>query len=74
MLDVTNGRGRQPGVGDRPQRLRGNILRVTPEGVPPPDNPIADSPVCARGRRDPQGIVWDDHGRLYASEFGHHTP
>lgn len=51
----------------------GKILRLTPEGSIPPDNPFPDSPVYSYGHRNPQGIAWDAEGTLYASEFGQDT-
>ena len=66
------------GTGDAgvPQRaqdrdsLGGKILRVTPEGEAPPDNPFPGSPVWSLGHRNVQGLGWDAAGRMYASEFG----
>jgi glucose/arabinose dehydrogenase len=71
MLYVTTGE-----AGDRWRArdlddLGGKILRMTPEGDPAPGNPIPGSLVYAWGFRDPQGLAWDDEGRLFASEFGH---
>lgn len=50
--------------------LSGKILRMTPDGDIPADNPFADSLVFSMGHRNPQGIGWDDEGAMYASEFG----
>lgn len=51
--------------------LAGKILRLTPDGGVPADNPFgASSPVYALGFRDPQGLAWDGQDRLYATEFG----
>lgn len=50
--------------------LAGKILRVSPDGTIPTDNPSKGSPVWASGLRDPQGLTWDDGGALYVSEFG----
>lgn len=65
-------------AGDRPaaqdlDSLAGKILRLTPEGDIPDDNPFRDSPVYSYGHRNPQGIAWDDSGAMYASEFGQNT-
>ncbi len=53
--------------------LSGKILRMTPDGDIPADNPFGDSLVFSMGHRNPQGIGWDDEGTMYASEFGQDT-
>ncbi|MFE7196368.1 PQQ-dependent sugar dehydrogenase [Microbacterium oxydans] len=53
--------------------LAGKILRITPDGEIPEDNPVAGSPVYSFGHRNPQGLAWDEDGTLYASEFGQDT-
>jgi len=52
--------------------LGGKILRMTPTGEVPPDNPFG-SLVYSYGHRNPQGIAWDSSGELWASEFGQNT-
>jgi len=52
--------------------LGGKILRMTPTGEVPEDNPFG-SLVYAYGHRNPQGIAWDSSGQLWASEFGQNT-
>jgi glucose/arabinose dehydrogenase len=51
----------------------GKILRVTPEGGVPDDNPFDGSPIWSYGHRNVQGLAFDDAGRLWASEFGQQT-
>ncbi|HEX6339324.1 MAG TPA: PQQ-dependent sugar dehydrogenase [Jiangellaceae bacterium] len=51
----------------------GKILRVTPDGDVPDDNPFDGSPVWSYGHRNVQGLAFDDEGRLWASEFGQNT-
>ncbi|MCA0251432.1 MAG: PQQ-dependent sugar dehydrogenase [Actinobacteria bacterium] len=53
--------------------LSGKILRLTPEGAVPADNPFSGSPVYSYGHRNPQGLAWDQQGTLYATEFGQDT-
>lgn len=53
-----------------PDGLGGKILRITPDGGIPDDNPTPGSPVYSLGHRNVQGLAWDSAGRLWASEFG----
>ena len=52
--------------------LGGKILRMTPTGGVPGDNPFGTL-VYSYGHRNPQGIAWDSRGQLWASEFGQNT-
>lgn len=73
MLYVTVGdAGDRDGAQDL-DSLAGKILRITPDGEIPQDNPVAGSPVYSFGHRNPQGLAWDEEGTLYASEFGQDT-
>jgi Glucose/sorbosone dehydrogenases len=73
MLYATTGDAAQPGLAQDPASLNGKILRLTPTGGVPDDNPIPDSPVYSLGHRNPQGIAWDAAGQLWAAEFGQNT-
>ena len=53
--------------------LGGKILRMTPEGAIPADNPFLGSYVYSYGHRNPQGLAWGGDGTMYASEFGQNT-
>ncbi|RAG68028.1 PQQ-dependent sugar dehydrogenase, partial [Burkholderia multivorans] len=44
-----------------------------PDGSVPEDNPFPGSPVYSFGHRNPQGIAWDETGRMFSSEFGQNT-
>jgi len=70
MLYIATGDAGEPDLGQDVTSLGGKVLRVTPDGDVPADNPISDSPVFTLGHRNVQGLVFDDAGRLWASEFG----
>lgn len=70
MLYVTTGDVRQPRSAQDPQSLAGKLLRYTPEGGIPADNPTPGSPVYALGLRNSQGLAWNVDGQLFASEHG----
>ena len=53
-----------------PASPNGKILRLTPSGGVPADNPFPGSPVWSLGHRNVQGLAWDHSGRLWATEFG----
>jgi glucose/arabinose dehydrogenase len=50
--------------------LNGKILRMTPGGGVPADNPFGGSLVWTLGHRNVQGFAWDRAGRMWATEFG----
>lgn len=69
MLYITTG---DAGDGDNAQNtdsLAGKILRITDTGIVPADNPFGNA-IYSYGHRNPQGLVWDDQGRLWSSEHG----
>jgi glucose/arabinose dehydrogenase len=70
MLYVTTGDAADPGLSQDPDSLAGKILRVTPDGALPDDNPDPGSPVYAAGIRNSQGLAWDAGERLIIAEFG----
>jgi glucose/arabinose dehydrogenase len=70
MLYIATGDAGDPDLAQDPGNLGGKVLRVTPEGTVPADNPIPNSPVFTLGHRNVQGLAFDDEGRLWASEFG----
>lgn len=73
MLYATTGDAGDRGSAQDPEALSGKILRLTPEGAVPDDNPFPGSPVFSLGHRNPQGITWTPDGTMYASEFGQDT-
>lgn len=73
MLYATTGDAGEP---ERSQDLAspaGKILRMTPDGDRPADNPFPGSLVYSYGHRNAQGIAWGPTGTMYASEFGQNT-
>jgi glucose/arabinose dehydrogenase len=70
FLYVGTGDGGEPSNAQDLNSLGGKILRITPEGEAPEDNPFPDSPVYSYGHRNVEGLAWDADGQLYASEFG----
>lgn len=71
MLYITTGETFQSDLAQDITSLGGKILRVTPEGEIPADNPFKGSPVYSFGHRNPQGIAWQPvTGRLFGSEHG----
>jgi glucose/arabinose dehydrogenase len=73
MLYATAGDAGNSASAQDPASLGGKILRVTPDGEIPADNPFPGSPVYSLGHRNPQGIAWSADGTMYASELGQNT-
>lgn len=63
---------------DNAQKLdnhHGKIIRITPEGAVPPDNPFAKQPgalpeIWSYGHRNPQGATLGPEGKLWMHEHG----
>jgi glucose/arabinose dehydrogenase len=72
-LYITAGEAGDPPLAQDLESLGGKILRVTTSGDPAPGNPFDNSPVWSYGHRNPQGLVFDPEGRLWAAEFGQNT-
>jgi glucose/arabinose dehydrogenase len=70
MLYVSTGDGGHSADAQSLNSLSGKILRVTPTGAIPPDNPVPNSPIWSWGHRNVQGLGWAADGTMFASEFG----
>ncbi|MFN3396388.1 MAG: PQQ-dependent sugar dehydrogenase [Thermodesulfovibrionales bacterium] len=71
MLYITTGEIFDADLAQNLKSLGGKILRVTPDGEIPPDNPFKNSPVYSYGHRNPQGLAWHpETGELFSSEHG----
>lgn len=70
LLYITTGDAGDSSLSQNPDSLAGKILRLTDEGNIPNGNPFGDSPVYTLGHRNPQGLAWDEEGRLWATEHG----
>ncbi|MER5430086.1 PQQ-dependent sugar dehydrogenase [Streptomyces sp. NPDC002588] len=71
-LHATTGDPDDPDSAQDRNSLNGKILRLTKEGKPAPGNPFG-SLVHSYGHRNPEGLAWDDRGRLWETEIGEDT-
>jgi len=70
-LYLAVGDGDAPLMAQLPSSIIGSILRLTPEGEIPDDNPFSWSPVYAYGFRNPYGIAHDlESEALYITDNG----
>jgi quinoprotein glucose dehydrogenase len=71
MLYITTGETFKSNLAQNITSLGGKILRVTPDGDIPADNPFKNSPIYTYGHRNPQGLAWSpDTNELFESEHG----
>jgi len=71
MLYATTGETFQGELAQDLDSWNGKILRLTPDGKIPDDNPFPGSPVYSFGNRNPQGLAWHpETGDLFSSEHG----
>lgn len=68
-LYVTTGDAAEAELAQDTDSLSGKILRLEDDGSVPDDNPFGNE-VYSYGHRNPQGIAWDDDGRLWSTEHG----
>jgi quinoprotein glucose dehydrogenase len=71
MLYATAGENFKAERAQDRDNLAGSILRVSPDGSIPADNPFPGSPIWSYGHRNPQGLAWHpETGDLFSSEHG----
>lgn len=70
MLYIGTGDARDPDLSQDVNSLAGKILRVTPEGEVPDDNPFPGNPVYILGIRNTQGFDWVNASTLWVSDHG----
>ncbi len=68
-LYITTGDAQVENLAQDRSSLAGKILRLNPDGSVPADNPFTNE-VWSYGHRNPQGLAWDDRGRLWSTEHG----
>lgn len=68
-LYLTTGDSNNPDLPQDQDSMAGKILRLTDDGSIPEDNPFGNE-VYSYGHRNPQGLTWDEEGRLWATEHG----
>jgi glucose/arabinose dehydrogenase len=69
LLYITTGDAGNPDSAQDINSLAGKVLRVHDDGAIPADNPFGNE-IYSYGHRNPQGLAWDDAGRLWATEHG----
>lgn len=70
MLYIGTGDARDPELSQNPSSTAGKILRLTPEGEIPDDNPTAGSPVYLSGVRNVQGFDWPNASTIWVADHG----
>lgn len=70
MLYIGTGDARNPQNSQDRNSLAGKILRLTPEGEVPDDNPFPNNPAFITGIRNTQGWDWPDPSTLWVSDHG----
>lgn len=68
-LYITTGDAGNPEDAQSLGSLSGKILRITDDGQIPDDNPFGTI-IWSYGHRNPQGLAWDNEGRLWSTEHG----
>ncbi|PIG91499.1 PQQ-dependent sugar dehydrogenase [Gloeocapsopsis sp. IPPAS B-1203] len=70
MLYIGTGDARDPDISQDNSSLAGKILRVTPDGEVPQDNPFPGNPVYISGIRNTQGFDWANESTMWVTDHG----
>ena len=70
MLYIGTGDARNPQQAQQLESLAGKLLRVTPDGQIPEDNPFPGSSVFLTGIRNTQGFGWPNGSTLWLADHG----
>ncbi len=75
LLYITTGDATIPKIAQDKKSLGGKILRLTDDGAIPESNPFktavgSSSVIYSYGHRNPQGLAWDNEGKLWETEHG----
>ncbi|WNG40606.1 PQQ-dependent sugar dehydrogenase [Archangium violaceum] len=70
MLYVGTGDAREPDNSQSRDTPSGKLLRLTPDGQVPADNPFPGNPAFLLGVRNTQGFDWKDNDTLYFTDHG----
>lgn len=70
MLYIGTGDARDPNLSQQRESMAGKILRVTPEGEIPVDNPWQGNPAYMIGLRNTQGFDWWKDGYMVVTDHG----
>lgn len=70
MLYVGTGDARDPDSSQDVNSLAGKILRVTPDGEIPADNPFPNNPAYILGIRNTQGFDWFTDSAMWVTDHG----
>jgi glucose/arabinose dehydrogenase len=70
MLYIGTGDAREPQISQDVESLAGKILRLTPDGKIPADNPFPNNPVFITGIRNTQGFDWYNPSTLFVTDHG----
>ena len=70
MLYVGTGDAHDADTAQNPNTPSGKLLRLTPEGEVPRDNPLPGNPAFLFGVRNTEGFDWKDRDTLYVTDHG----